>query len=99
MEKIGVNFEQMARAQDDLLLLVTAMDEATDSLVAKIRSLLSDDSWNGGAAEYFETHRSRWDASEREMGRQLHEAAKALGVANESYRLAEMNNQKIWSEH
>ncbi|MEU7987060.1 hypothetical protein AB0B56_19560 [Streptosporangium canum] len=103
-----VNFVQMERVQGELLQVVTAMDTVTDNLITQLRATLGEASWSGeatkgeegwsgGASEFFEQHRAKWDQAEQEMGRQLQEAAKALGVATENYRAAEQRNKAIWS--
>ncbi|MEV4250967.1 WXG100 family type VII secretion target [Streptosporangium canum] len=92
-----VNFVQMERVQGELLQVVTAMDTVTDNLITQLRATLGEASWSGGASEFFEQHRAKWDQAEQEMGRQLNEAAKALGVATENYRAAEQRNKAIWS--
>ncbi|MEU6738096.1 WXG100 family type VII secretion target [Streptosporangium sandarakinum] len=92
-----VDFGHMERVQEQLLKVVTDMDKATDDLVTKLRQTLGEQAWAGGAANFFEEHRAKWDRAEQEMGRQLHEAAVALGVANDNYRAAEARNKAIWS--
>lgn len=90
-----VNFVQMELAQEGLLKVVTAMDKATDDLITKLAAVLGN-SWEGGAANFFEDHRKIWDAAEREMGNQLNSAVAALGTANENYKAAEARNRAIW---
>ncbi|MBB4918677.1 WXG100 family type VII secretion target [Streptosporangium saharense] len=91
-----VNFGEMERVQENLLKVVTAMDTATDELMTKLAAELGP-AWQGGASALFEEHRKIWDAAEQEMGRQLNEAAQALGTANANYRAAEARNKAIWS--
>ncbi|GAT67594.1 WXG100 family type VII secretion target [Planomonospora sp. ID91781] len=91
-----VNFVQMEQAQLGLLKVVSNMDKATDELIRKLQEVLGDN-WAGDAANFFEEHRKIWDAAEQEMGRQLNEAAVALGTANENYKAAEARNRAIWS--
>ncbi|MER7129968.1 WXG100 family type VII secretion target [Streptosporangium saharense] len=93
-----VNFVEMEKAELGLLQVVTAMDKATDDLITKLQQVLGEH-WAGDAAHFFEEHRKIWDAAEQEMGRQLNEAAKALGTANENYKAAEARNKAIWSQH
>ncbi|MFD0886830.1 WXG100 family type VII secretion target [Streptosporangium algeriense] len=93
-----VNFVEMEKAELGLLQVVTAMDKATDDLITKLQQVLGEN-WAGDAANFFEEHRKIWDAAEQEMGRQLGEAAKALGIANENYKKAEARNKAIWSNH
>ncbi|MEV7009921.1 hypothetical protein [Streptosporangium sp. NPDC051022] len=93
-----VNFVEMENAELGLLQVVTAMDKATDDLIVKLQQVLGEH-WAGDAANFFEEHRKIWDAAEQEMGRQLGEAAKALGVANANYKAAEARNKAIWSNH
>ncbi|GAA3425122.1 WXG100 family type VII secretion target [Streptosporangium sandarakinum] len=92
-----VNFVEMERVEQELLKVVTDMDKATDDLLTKVHNILGDNAWEGGARGFFEEHRQKWDAEEREMGNQLNEAAKALGIATENYRAAEARNRAIWS--
>jgi uncharacterized protein YukE len=91
-----VNFVQMEQTQLGLLKVVSDMDKATDELIRKLQEVLGDN-WAGDAANFFEEHRKIWDAAEQEMGRQLNEAAVALGTANENYKAAEARNRAIWS--
>ncbi|GLW05010.1 hypothetical protein Misp01_01400 [Microtetraspora sp. NBRC 13810] len=98
-EHVKVNFGAMEETQIGLLNVVTAMDKATDDLITQLKVVLGDEAWQGGAAEFFEQHRVKWNAAEAEMGRQLGEAARALGVANENYRAAEARNKAIWATH
>ncbi|MFJ2030182.1 WXG100 family type VII secretion target [Streptosporangium sp. NPDC087985] len=91
-----VNFTQMENTREALLGVVSEMDRATDELITKIKATLGD-SWTGATATYFEEHRKIWDAAEAEMGRQLNEAAIALGVANDNYKAAEARNKAIWA--
>ncbi|SFL16206.1 hypothetical protein SAMN05216275_16212 [Streptosporangium canum] len=93
-----VSHVQMENTRIALLKVVTEMDQATDDLVTRLKTTLGG-LWSGKTAEYFEAHRMIWDDAEREMGRRLHEAATAIGVANENYKNAELKNQRIWMQH
>lgn len=100
-----VNFGMMEEANIALLGVVTKLDQITDDLYKQIMLDFGQDSndpavnnWDGAAKEYFDQRRRAWDQAEREMGDQLHAAARALGVANDNYKAAEDANRRIWSQ-
>lgn len=94
---VGVNYAKMGLAQEGLLKVVTQMDEATDGLIADLKTILGD-SWTGDTKIEFEAYHLKWDGLEREMGNLLREAANAIGTATQNYQAAEMRNRAIWSD-
>ncbi|MEQ4715237.1 hypothetical protein [Nonomuraea sp. B19D2] len=99
-----VNFGMMEEANIALLGVVTKLDQITDALYKQIMTDFGQESsdpavnnWDGHARTYFDERRRAWDLAEKEMGDQLHAAAKALGMANDNYKAAEDANRRIWS--
>ncbi|MER6943396.1 hypothetical protein ABT294_05165 [Nonomuraea sp. NPDC000554] len=96
-----VNFGQMQAAQEGLLRVVTELDRITDQLYKDIQRELQEqwvDDDGKGARSFFDQHRAYWDAQEKEMGNQLHQAAQAVGLANENYQRAENYNRRLWED-
>ncbi|MEU0565513.1 hypothetical protein ABZ297_08995 [Nonomuraea sp. NPDC005983] len=92
----------MQAAQEGLLKVVTELDRTTDELYRKLQTDLGaawvDGGDGKGARSFFDERRAYWDAKEQEMGNQLHEAAKVIGMANENYQRAENYNRRLWED-
>ncbi|MDA0637162.1 WXG100 family type VII secretion target [Nonomuraea sp. CA-218870] len=92
-----VRFASMEDAYLQLQKIITDLDKATDTLYQDIKRELGA-SWEGQAEQFFDTKRAQWNEREKEMGRQLFEAAQAVNIAKGNYESAEKRNISIWSD-
>lgn len=92
-----VNFPSLQVAYEDLLKIVTRLDEVTDALYTGIANDLKG-VWEGAAEEYFDQKKAEWNEIEKEMGRQLFQAAAAVDVAKGNYETAERRNVALWMD-
>ncbi|MGI5485982.1 WXG100 family type VII secretion target [Microtetraspora malaysiensis] len=92
-----VNFGHMDLAQEDFVKILGDFEQATSDLIAKLAQDLGGH-WEGddGAEAFFREHQRKWDAAATKMRSQLDEMQRAIQIANENYKAAEIRNKSMW---
>lgn len=87
---IKVTFAELGNAQGSIQQAVGAVNSQLDDLKTYLAPLVA--TWEGSAAEAYNTLQRQWDTAAAELNQVLAQVGTAVGTANDSYQAAEASN-------
>ncbi len=93
--EIKVTFSALSAAQGDVVGTSARITAQLEDLKRFLAPMVA--TWQGQAAEDYQIKQRQWDAAAYDINRVLQQIGAALGAAEQSYRQAELANQRRWT--